>query len=63
MRDIQSEKKSEKSISASTTASSTSTAVSSTSTKSSTRRRVANKELSTVKIMQKHDMVVEVRFD
>jgi hypothetical protein len=64
MRDIQSEKKSEKtSISASTTASSTSTGVSSTSTKSSTRRRVANKELSTVKIMQKHDMVVEVRFD
>ena len=34
-----------------------------TSTKSSTRRRVANKEISSTKIMQKHDMAVEVRFD
>ena len=32
-------------------------------TKGSTRRRIANKEVATTKIMQKHDMVVEVRFD
>ena len=63
MKEIQKEKKSVTPPSASTTASSTSTFASSTSTKSSTRRRVANKELSTVKIMQKHDMAVEVRFD
>jgi hypothetical protein len=63
MKEIQKEKKSVTPPSASTTASSTSTLASSTSTKSSTRRRIANKELSTVKIMQKHDMAVEVRFD
>lgn len=65
MKDIQKEKKSVTPPSASTTASSTSTGITlaSTSTKSSTRRRIANKEMSTVKIMQKHDMAVEVRFD
>lgn len=63
MKEIQKEKKSVTPPSASTTASSTSTLASSTSTKSSTRRRITNKELSTVKIMQKHDMAVEVRFD
>lgn len=65
MKDIQKEKKSATPPSASTTASSTSTGITlaSTSTKSSTRRRIANKEMSTVKIMQKHDMAVEVRFD
>jgi len=61
MRDIQKEKRAVTPPSASTTASSTT--LSSTSTKSSTRRRMANKEMSTVKIMQKHDMTVEVRFD
>jgi hypothetical protein len=65
MRDIQKEKKSVTPPSASTTASSVSTGASilTSSTKSSTRRRIAAKELSTVKIMQKHDMTVEVRFD
>jgi hypothetical protein len=63
MKEVQKEKKSVTPPSASTTASSTSTMLSSSSSKSSTRRRIANKELSTVKIMQKHDMVVEVRFD
>ena len=65
MRDIQKEKKSVTPPSASTTASSVSTSASilTSSTKSSTRRRIAAKELSTVKIMQKHDMTVEVRFD
>ena len=65
MRDIQKEKKSVTPPSASTTASSVSTGASilTSSTKSSTRRRVAAKEVSTAKIMQKHDMTVEVRFD
>jgi hypothetical protein len=65
MKDIQKDKRSSTPPSASTTASSTvtlSTTQSNTS-KSSTRRRVLTKELSTVKIMQKHDMTVEVRFD
>jgi hypothetical protein len=61
MRDIQKEKRAVTPPSASTTASSTT--LTSTSSKSSTRRRMANKEMSTVKIMQKHDMTVEVRFD
>ena len=60
MKDIQKEKKSPPTT-ASTTTSTMSTLT--TSTKSSTRRRVANKEVSTAKIMQKHDMAVEVRFD
>jgi hypothetical protein len=60
MKDIQKEKKSPPTT-ASTTTSTVSTLT--TSTKSSTRRRVANKEVSTAKIMQKHDMAVEVRFD
>jgi len=64
MKDIQKDKKS----SAPSTASSTGTtttmvSLQSSSTKSSTRRRVVNKEISTTKIMQKHDMMVEVRFD
>jgi hypothetical protein len=65
MRDIQKEKRAATPPSASTTASTTASGVtlSTTSTKSSTRRRMANKEMSTVKIMQKHDMTVEVRFD
>lgn len=63
MKDIQKEKRSSTPPSTSTTASSTMTASTSVSTKSSTRRRVAAKEMSTVKIMQKHDMTVEVRFD
>jgi hypothetical protein len=63
MKEVQKEKKAVTPPSASTTASSTSTMLSSSSSKSSTRRRIANKELSTVKIMQKHDMAVEVRFD
>jgi hypothetical protein len=65
MRDIQKEKKSVTPPSASTTASSVSTSASilTSSTKSSTRRRIAAKEVSTAKIMQKHDMTVEVRFD
>ena len=65
MRDIQKEKRAATPPSASTTASTSVSGVSlsTTSTKSSTRRRMANKELSTVKIMQKHDMTVEVRFD
>lgn len=63
MKEVQKEKKAVTPPSASTTASSTSTTLSSSSSKSSTRRRIANKELSTVKIMQKHDMAVEVRFD
>jgi hypothetical protein len=65
MRDIQKEKKSVTPPSASTTASSVSTGASilTSSTKSSTRRRIAAKEVSTAKIMQKHDMTVEVRFD
>lgn len=63
MKEVQKEKKSVTPPSASTTASSTSTMLSSSSSKSSTRRRIVNKELSTVKIMQKHDMAVEVRFD
>ena len=65
MKDIQKEKKTPST--ASTTTSTVSTlsgaSIQSAGTKSSTRRRVANKEVSTTKIMQKHDMVVEVRFD
>ena len=65
MKDIQKEKASTASTVSSTTStvSTISTSGSSTGTKSSTRRRVANKEVSTTKIMQKHDMAVEVRFD
>ena len=65
MKDIQKEKKTPST--ASTTTSTTSTvstgSIQSAGTKGSTRRRVANKEVSTTKIMQKHDMAVEVRFD
>jgi hypothetical protein len=39
------------------------TTIQTQSTKSSTRRRIVNKEPSTVKIMQKHDVTVEVTFD
>ena len=71
MKDIQKEKKT---ASTASTVSSTTSSVSivstvstgsiqSAGTKSSTRRRVASKEVSTTKIMQKHDMAVEVRFD
>ena len=71
MKDIQKEKKT---ASTASTVSSTNSSVSivstvstgsiqSAGTKSSTRRRVASKEVSTTKIMQKHDMAVEVRFD
>jgi hypothetical protein len=68
MKDIQKEKKT--ASTASTVSSTTSTvstmstgSIQSAGTKSSTRRRVASKEVSTTKIMQKHDMAVEVRFD
>lgn len=64
MRTMQKEKKSQASSTASSTASSSTVLSAQTSsTKSSTRRRTANKEISTVKIMQKHEMAVEVRFD
>lgn len=72
MREIQKQKRSLSSSSNSTTTStntdttvvSLATAPSTTgSTKSSTRRRVVNKELTGTKIMQKHSMNVEVRFD
>ena len=64
MRTMQKEKKSQASSTASsTTSSSTVLSAQTSSTKSSTRRRTANKEISTVKIMQKHEMAVEVRFD
>jgi hypothetical protein len=33
------------------------------STASSTRRRVANKEISTIKLLQKHDCPIEISFD
>jgi hypothetical protein len=33
------------------------------STTSSTRRRVANKEISTIKLLQKHDCPIEISFD
>jgi hypothetical protein len=65
MKDLLKEKKTPST--ASTTTSTVSTlsiqSTGTSSTKSSTRRRVANKEISTTKIMQKHDMAVEVRFD
>jgi hypothetical protein len=65
MKDLLKDKKTPST--ASTTTSTVSTlsiqSTGTTSTKSSTRRRVANKEISSTKIMQKHDMVVEVRFD
>ncbi len=69
MREIQKQKRS---LSSSTTQSSTSTSTvttlnttisSNNSTKSSTRRRITNKELASTKLMQKHSMEVEVRFD
>jgi len=67
MKDIQKEKKTSTASTTTSSLSSVSTVSTvsntSTSTKSSTRRRVANKEVSTTKIMQKHDMAVEVRFD
>ena len=71
MREIQKQKRSLSSSSTSTTTStateSTVVSLATTSTtggsKSSTRRRVTNKELSGTKIMQKHSMNVEVRFD
>jgi hypothetical protein len=74
MKDIQNDKKSAPSTASSTastaqstlstiTGSVTNSLNSISSTKSSTRRRVANKEISSTKIMQKHDMIVEVRFD
>lgn len=74
MKDIQNDKKSAPSTASSTASTAQSTLSTITgsvanslnsvsSTKSSTRRRVANKEISSTKIMQKHDMIVEVRFD
>lgn len=64
MRTMQKEKKSQASSTASSTQSgSTVLSAQTSSTKSSTRRRIVNKEISTVKIMQKHEMAVEVRFD
>ena len=61
MKDIQKEKS--QTTASTTTSTVSTTSVQSTGTKGSTRRRVANKEVSTTKIMQKHDMAVEVRFD
>lgn len=71
MREIQKQKRSLSSSSTSTTTSTTSesTVVSLATTnttggsKSSTRRRITNKELASTKMMQKHSMNVEVRFD
>lgn len=64
MKDIQKEKKTSTASTTTSTISTLSTVSSqSTGSKSSTRRRVTNKEISTTKIMQKHDMAVEVRFD
>lgn len=72
MREIQKQKRS---LSSSSTSTTTSTATESTvisiattqstsgNSKSSTRRRIVNKELAGTKIMQKHTMNVEVRFD
>ncbi len=44
------------------TGSSTST-VTTTSTKSSTRRRLVNKESAAIKVMQKHEISMEMKFD
>lgn len=69
MRDIQKQKRSLSSSSTQTTSTTISTSTlstvntSSSSTKSSTRRRITNKELASTKLMQKHSMEVEVRFD
>ena len=68
MKDIQKEKKTASTASTTTSTASivsnvTSGSIQSAGTKGSTRRRIANKEVSTTKIMQKHDMAVEVRFD
>lgn len=41
----------------------TSSSTSTTSTKSSTRRRLVSKETPASKLMQKHEMAIEVRFD
>jgi hypothetical protein len=55
MREIQKEKTSQTSSSTSTTTT--------TSSKSSTRRRLVSKETPASKLMQKHEMAIEVRFD
>lgn len=79
MRDMQKQKRSSQSASTttstgttsstgsftSTTSSTTATTLltQSTASKGSTRRRVAPKEISTMKVMQRHAFEVEVRFD
>ena len=67
MKEIQKEKKeSTNSTQSSVSSQSTQITLTSTSTtgsKSSTRRRIANKEQAASKLMQKHSMPIEVRFD
>jgi hypothetical protein len=41
----------------------TTNTVATTSTTSTTRRRTANKEISTIKLLQKHDCPIEISFD
>jgi hypothetical protein len=61
--DTQSSQSSSASSATVTTVTTVTTNTNTASTKGSTRRRIANKESSTAKIMQKHDLAVEVRFD
>lgn len=67
MKEIQKEKKestnSTQSSVSSTSTQSTLTSTSTTGSKSSTRRRTTSKEVSASKMMQKHAMPIEVRFD
>lgn len=64
MKEIQKEKKeSTNSTQSSVSSTSTTLTTSTTGSKSSTRRRTITKEVSASKMMQKHAMPIEVRFD
>jgi hypothetical protein len=67
MKEIQKEKKettnSTQSSLSSTTSTLTTVSTATTGSKSSTRRRTTSKEVSASKIMQKHTVPIEVRFD
>jgi hypothetical protein len=64
MKEIQKEKReSTNSTQSSVSTQATTLTTSTTGSKSSTRRRTASKEVSAAKLMQKHSMPIEVRFD